>query len=180
MDAHERRLRRLRLDAREQLEDAETTALELARATRTLREALLDEARQGCEIHLEFANGDRSGHGLATFELRGVVEHVGDEVIRVCAADGQRTDVVIGALVGVRTVRPGRGATTVGVGYPQTMVARLRELVQVNARIELGRRSGPPVIAELRAVTPSHVELRGNADSTQFVPLPEIAWVRRT
>ena len=170
MDEHEIELRRLRLEAREQLEDAEAAAHELAVSLRTMRDVLLDEGRQAHVVKVDVAN----------LEIVGRVEHVGDSVVRLCGADGRRTTIALDAVDGVRVVREESRAVLVSVGYPATIEARLREWVQVQAMIEVGRRNvAGTLLGRLRAVTPTHIELAPTATVGQFVPLAALAWVRR-
>ncbi len=169
MDGNDRELRRLRLEAREQLEDAEEAAGELAAATRSLRDALLDEGRQGFVVQVE----------VGGTEIVGRVEHVGDELVRVCSPDGARTAIVLDAIQAVRVVRRDGHASLVSIGYPQTLSARLREWVQVGAAVEVGRRSGAPTRGRLRAVTPTHVELVDGEHVAWLIPLSATAWAKR-
>ena len=78
MEDAERTIRQLRVDARALQEDAEQAVAELARATRTLRDALLDHARAGASMRLE----------LASATIVGRIVHVGDDVVRVVSPDG--------------------------------------------------------------------------------------------
>ncbi len=169
MEDAERTIRQLRVDARAMQEDAELAVAELARATRTLRDALLDLARAGSPIRLEVADA----------MLAGAVVHVGDDVVRLVRPDRGVVDVAISALAGVQAEAATSGHATVSVGYPASLLARCRELLQVNAHVEIGRRTRPPVLGALQAATPTHVELSAVGDVTWLVPLAEVAWVRR-
>jgi hypothetical protein len=169
VDHDERELRRLRAEAREQLEEAEAVALELAAATRSLRDALLDEGRLGHELRID----------LAGTTLVGRAEHVGASVLRLMSADGTRRTISIPAIDGVLVDRRDSSASLVSVGYPETVEACLREWVQVGAVVEIARRTSPAVIGVLRAVTPTHVELAQDDGRAVLVPHTAVAWARR-
>lgn len=169
VDHDERELRRLRAEAREQLEEAEAVALELAAATRSLRDALLDEGRLGHELRID----------LADTTLVGRAEHVGASVLRLVGADGTRRTISIPAIEGVAVDRRESSASLVSVGYPETVEARLREWVQVRAAVEIARRNSPVVSGVLRAITPTHVELIQDGDRALLVPHDAVAWARR-
>lgn len=169
MDDAERTIRQLRVDARAMQEDAEVAVAELARATRSLRDALLDLARNGSELRLELAG--------ATFNGR--VVHVGEDVVRLARIDRPLVDISISAISGVHAADSSAGQAAVSTGYPATLVARCRELLQVNAGVEIGRRGLPPVLGELKAATATHVELETAAGGVWLIPLVEVAWVER-
>ena len=169
MDDAERTIRRLQADAREQQVDAEAVVAELAMASRTLRDALLDHARSGCSIRLEL--GDTS--------LTGTVVHVGDELVRVVMIDQRSIDVGLAAVSAVRITGRGRAAATVSTGYPATLLARCRELVQVNARVDIGRSGASSISGELLAATATHLEIDGGSSGRWLVPLDAVCSVSR-
>ena len=169
MEEAERTIRQLRVDARALQEDAEVAVAELARATRSLRDAILDLARNGSELRLELVG--------ATFSGR--VVHVGDDVVRLARADHPLVDIAISAIGGVHAAPAGSGMAAVSTGYPATLVARCRELLQASAEVELGRCGLAPVFGELRAATATHVELATSNGGTWLIPLAEVAWVER-
>lgn len=170
MDETERAIQQLRVDARALQEDAEAAVAELARATRNLRDAVLDHARSGARFRIE----------VGDVVFAGQVVHVGDDVVRLVVGDRAPVDLAISA---VRLVRSSPGETAsapVSVGYPATLLARCRELLQVSASVELGRRTGTPLLGSLVAATSTHVELAGRGAETMLVPLGEVAWVSRS
>lgn len=169
MDEAERRIRQLRIDARAQQEDAEAAVAELARASRTLRDAVLDHARAGRQFRIE----------IGETNLTGSVVHVGSGLVRVAGVDTGAIDVALDAVTGLQATASDRAATSVSTGYPDTLVARARELVQVNARVEIGRRVGRPVRGDLVAVSTTHLELDGGEDRIVLVPLENTASIRR-
>lgn len=170
MDEAERTIRQLRVDARAMQEDAEEAVAELAKATRSLRDAILDLARSGAELRLE----------LAVTTFTGRVVHVGDDVVRIARTNRPLVDVAISALSGVHASQGCAGHASVSTGYPATLVARCRELLQGSAGVEVGRRSLVSVVGELRAATATHVELSTAKGGSWLIPLDEVAWVERT
>ena len=170
MDDTERAIQRLRVDARALQEDAEAAVAELALATRTLRDAVLDQARSGARFRVQ----------VGDVALVGDVIHVGDEVMRLAVADRDPVDIVIDAVGAIRTT-PGEGrSAAVSVGYPATLLARCRELLQSRAEVELGRRSGPSVLGALVAATPTHLELVGRSGEVWLVPQSDVVYVARS
>jgi len=169
MDEAERAIRQLRVDARAMQEDAELAVAELARATRSLRDALLDLARSGADLRVEVCE--------ATFSGR--VVHVGEDVVRIARSDRPLVDIAISALSGVHAESPSGVHAPVSTGYPATIVARCRELLQASAGVEIGRRSAAPVVGEMQAATATHVELVTPNSGIWLVPLAEVAWVER-
>ena len=169
MEEAERTIRQLRVDARAMQEDAEVAVAELARATRSLRDAILDLARNGSELRLELVG--------ATFSGR--VVHVGDDVVRIARVDRPLVDIAISAIGGAHAAPSGAGQVAVSTGYPATLVARCRELLQASADVEVGRSGLAPVLGELRAATATHVELATADGGTWLIPLAEVAWVER-
>ena len=169
MDEAERTIRRLRADARERQEDAEAVVAELAMASRTLRDAILDHARAGNSFRVE----------LASTTLSGTVVHVGADLIRLVATDGRAVDVALAAVSAVRVEPSSRAAAPVTIGHPQSVLARCRELVHVNAEVEIGR-PGPWVIkGRVMAATASHLELADDTAGSWLVPIGAVCWVRQ-
>jgi len=169
MEEAERTLRQLRVEARQLQEDAEAAVAELARATRSLRDAILDLARNGSELRLE----------LAGTSFTGRVVHVGEDVVRLARSDRPLVDVAISAIGGAHAASSSVGQVAVSTGYPATLVARCRELLQASAGVEIGRRSLAPVVGDLKAATATHVELATPSGGVWLIPLAEVAWVER-
>jgi len=169
MDDAERTIRQLRVDARAMQEDAEGAVAELARATRSLRDAVLDLARNGSELRVEMSQ--------ATFTGR--VVHVGEDVVRIARSDRPLVDIAISAIGGVHAASSSAHQAAVSTGYPATLVARCRELLQSSADVEVGRRSLAPVLGALQAATATHLELRAVNGGVWLIPLAEVAWVER-
>lgn len=169
MEDAERAIRQLRIDGRAMQEDAEVAVAELARATRTLRDAILDLARSGAQLRVE----------LVGTTFAGRVVHVGDDVVRIARADRPLVDIAVSAISGVHSLPGSAGPATVSSGYPATLVARCRELVQASAGVEVGRRGLSSVAGQLMAATPTHVELAAVNGGTSLIPFAEIGWVER-
>jgi hypothetical protein len=169
MDDAERTIRRLRAGAREQQEDAEAVVAELAMATRTLREAVLDRARRGCAIRIE----------LGSTVLLGTVVHVGSELVRLSSGDREMVDVVLDAVSAMRIEASEGNVAPVSTGYPETLLARCRELVQVNAEVEIGRSNAPVLRGRIMAVNATHLELLDGVGGSWLVPTGAVGWVRR-
>ena len=169
MEEAERTIRQLRVDARSMQEDAEVAVAELARATRSLRDAILDLARNGSELRVELVE--------ATFSGR--VVHVGEDVVRIARPGRPLVDIAISAISGVHAASSSIGQAGVSTGYPATLIARCRELLQASADVEVGRRGLSPVLGELTAATATHVELGTANGGVWLIPLAEMAWVER-
>ncbi len=169
MDEAERTIRRLRADARQQQADAELVVAELAMASRTMRDAVLDHARSGRLIRLE----------LGGTSLGGSIVHVGDELVRMVLADQRSIDVALAAVSGVRVVDEDGRPANVTTGYPSSLLARCRELVQVNARVEIGRIDAPPIIGDLLAATGTHLEVGDGSNARWLLPLDAVGSVSR-
>lgn len=150
-------------------EDAEVAVAELARATRSLRDAILDLARSGSELRVELIG--------ATFSGR--VVHVGEDVVRIARINRPSVDIAISAISGAHAVPGLAGKAAVSTGYPATLVGRCRELVQASAGVGIGRRGLSSVFGELAAATATHVELSTENGGTSLIPLAEVAWVER-
>ena len=170
MDDTERTIRRLRIDAREQQEEAEAVVAELARASRSLRDAVLDLARAGRMLRVEVGGA----------VIAGTAVHVGTDLVRIAGAGREPTDVAFDAISGIQATTDGGPSRPVSTGYPDTILARARELVQVNARVEIGRRDAPAVNGELMAATSTHLEIEDGSRRSWIVPAAGIAWMRRS
>lgn len=170
MDDAERTIRRLRSDSRADQEDAEAAAAELSRAVRSLRDALLDHARSGAEMRVEVGGSSFVGR----------VVHVGDDVIRIVVADQSPMDIAVSAMSAVFVSGESSRPVAVSSGYPATLLARCRELLQVNAEVEIGRRSSPPIAGTLMAATATHVEVAPAGGGVWLVPIVDVSWVLRT
>lgn len=169
MDDADREVQRLRLESRGDREDAEASAAALAAATRSFRDAILDHARSGAELRVDVAGASMSGR----------VVHVGEDLVRLVTADLPSIDISIGAIDGVFVREAPIRPTAVSTGYPATMLARCRELVQVNADVRMGRRSSSVIVGTLTAVSATHVEVAPQAEGNWLLPLGDLAWVAR-
>lgn len=169
MDEAERTLRALRSDERADREEAEAAVAELARSQRSLRDAVLDLARSGAPVRVE----------LSTAVVAGRVVHVGDALVRVVNGQGDVVDVALDASMAVVFEGGRHLPATVTTGYPATLLARCRELVQANAAVEIGRRGGTVLVGALVAATSTHLELDGGDGEVVLVPLAEVASVAR-
>lgn len=169
MDDAERTIRRLRADAREQQEDAEAAVAELAMASRTLRDAVLDHARCGRSIRIDV--------GATT--MTGTVVHVGADLVRMVSVERHPVDVALAAVSAIRTEASDRATSPVSTGYPETVLARCRELVQTNAEVEIGR-WGPSVVrGRMLSANTTHLELADGVDGSWLVPIDAVCWIRR-
>ncbi len=167
MDDTERTIRRFRVDARAMQEDAEAAVAELAMATRTLRDAVLDHARSGATMRLEIGPAALSGRVL----------HVGSEVVRLAVADGSPIDVALEAVSLVRILPAEAGRAAVTTGHPETVLARCRELVQANAEVEIGLRTGGTSTGVLLAATSTHLQLESSNGGVLLIPMASLAWI---
>ena len=170
MDDTERTIRRLRIDARRQQEEAEAVVAELARASRTLRDAVLDHGRAGRGLRVEVGESVIVGRAV----------HVGTDLVRIMGSDRQPVDVAFAAVSGIQVSGGDSGSASVSTGYPDTLLARARELVQVNAGVEIGRFAAPAIRGRLMAATVTHLEVDDPGDRSWIVPAGAVAWIRRS
>lgn len=175
MDDHERELRRLRLADRERREDIEASEAELAMATRSLPDALVDLGRVGSVVRLDAVDRSRSG----------VIVHVGAGVVTVRSDAGIDEVVSLGHVEGVRPV----GAVPLGslpslssgepvrYGHPHSVVAFARSLIGETVRLE--RRSTPPVAGRIDGVSDDLVLLGGTDGLQRLIPLASVVSICR-
>lgn len=164
----DRILRQIRQEARELQEEIEASVADFAASDRTLREALIDYAKLGHEMRIE----------LAGRVLVGYVEHVGAQIVRLVTNEGQRVDVVLDAVAGIRVAGDALRPGTVTSGHPSTLLARLREAVQTQERLHLERRSGEALEGQVIAVLDVAIQLRAGS-VTWLLPMAEICYLWR-
>jgi len=163
----DRELRRLRLEARANLEEAEEAVAEAAAASRTMAYVLADLGRLSVPVVIDVPGR----------QLQGLIIHVGSEVARLETRGGGQFDIAISAIAGVRANGEARGPVQVTRGHPETMIARLRELANNQGRVTLARYSAGELVGTLQVAGVNQVQLLDTQAKTWFVPLTAIAWI---
>lgn len=168
MDEHEREVRRLRIEARERLVEIEEAEGELALATSSIVDFLLDSAALGSDVRLELMDRPRVGR----------VVHVGVDVVTLLDEEGRRSVVSLAHLEGVHVDVPTREAGPSWTrGHPGTMLAHVRSLIDHPGRVMIERRSTPPIDGRVLGVAKDHLSFETTAGSAMLVPLDSIVSV---
>ncbi len=157
----------MRQERRRHLEEVEAAVAEseLARTPIDLR--LMQLGNHSIEVGLE----------LTDREIRGRVVHVAGEIVTIETIGGDHFDVVIDRVHGVHYIdRPG-DTRAVNTGFPETLVARLREIWTAGERCTIGRLVGHALVGDIRAVTDSHIELVDPQGNCWLLPHSNTAWV---
>ena len=163
----EREFRRLRLEARENLEEAEAAVGNVAAASRTMTDILGDLGRMAVPVALDIPG--RQIHGL--------IVHVGVELVQLETPGGGVFDIAVAAIAGVRDNADSRGAVQISAGHPASMIARLRELSATSERVTVGRYFGSELVGTLVVAGVNHVQLEDNQSKTWFIPASAVAWL---
>lgn len=167
MLSDDRELRRIRLAARANLEEAEAAVAEVAAASRTMTDIIGDLGRLSVPVAVDVPGR----------QIHGVIVHVGAEMTQLETPGGDVFDIAIKAIGGIRSSGESRGPMKIGRGHPSTMIARLRELAVNQERITLARFFGGEVIGHLMVAGINHVQLEDNQSKMWFVPVDSIAWI---
>ncbi len=163
----EREIRRLRLEARANLEEAEAAVGELAAASRTMTDIIGDLGRLAVPVVLD----------IPVRQIHGLIVHVGTEVIQLETPGGEVFDVAVAAIAGVRSSGHSRGAVQISTGHPASMIARLRELSAASQRVTVGRYFASELVGTLLVAGVNHVQLEDNQSKMWFLPASSVAWV---
>lgn len=163
----EREIRRLRLEARANLEEAEAAVGDVAAASRTMTDILGDLGRLSVPLAVDIPGR----------QIHGVIVHVGLEAVRLQTRGGEAFDIATAAIAGVRSSGESRGAVEISKGHPATMISRLRELSSTSERVTLGRYFGSELVGTLVVAGVNHVQLEDNQSKMWFVPVAAVAWV---
>lgn len=163
----EREVRRLRLEARANLEEAEAVVAEVAAASRTMVDILGDLGRLSVPLAVDIPGR----------QVHGVIVHVGNEVARLETPGGGVFDIAVAAIAGVRSSGQSRGPVQISNGHPATMIARLRELTADSERVTMGRYFGTELVGTLIVAGVNHVQLEDIQSKMWFVPVAAVAWI---
>lgn len=163
----EREARIARAEYREEREAMESAVAEHHASTQQFPAALAGLGAKGVELMIEMP--DR--------QLVGRVIHVGSELVSIENLGGERFDLAMWAIAGLRVLKAEARPSTVSSGHPNSIVARLREAVVTGQPLAVSRRFGPPVAGRLHACSDTHVEGVDHNDSFWIVPLPMVTWV---
>lgn len=140
---------------------------QVAAAARTMNDIVWDLGRFGVPVAIDIPG--RRIHGL--------VVHVGREVVRLETPGGDLFDIAIAAIGGIRSSGQARGPVQIGKGHPESMIARLRELVAKEERITMARFFGSELIGTLQVAGVNHVQLLDSQAKMWFVPVNSVAWI---
>ena len=156
-----------RQEQRAERESMEGAVAEHHASTQQFPAALTGLGAQGAELMIEMP--DR--------QLVGRVVHVGSELVSIVNLGGERFDLAMWAIAGVRIMNTERQPATVSSGHPNSVIARLREAVVSGESLTVSRRFGAPMAGQLRACSDTHVEGVDHNKSFWIVPLPMVTWV---
>ncbi len=161
-------IRELRVGDRELREGIEEASAHLARAKRALDDVALEFMHRGDTVRVTV--GQRS--------WTGVIVHVGSKLLTLRAQSGTTIDIDLGKLTSLAVVnRSSAGGRSSGIPDPPSLIARLRELEQTSAVVELGGAALEAIRVQVLAVAQTHAETRA-VDGTEWViPLASIAYV---
>ena len=163
----ERAAQKLRLQQRDYLEEVESAVAETEAATTSLEARLLHLGNRSVEVTIE----------IGDIDLRGKIVHVSPEFVTLRNPSNEEFSVVLNRVEAIR-FGPALGApATVQKGYPQTLLARLRELWTAEERCTIGRISGSAIVGTIQAVTEGHLELPDGRSANWLVPLGSVAWI---
>jgi hypothetical protein len=163
----ERELRRLRLEARANLEEAEACVGEVAAASRTMTDILGDLGLLSVPLAVDVPGR----------QIHGVIVHVGAEAVRLETPGAEAFDIAVAAIAGVRSSGESRGVVQISNGHPATMLARLRELSTTSERVTMGRYFASELVGTVLVAGVNHVQLEDNQSKMWFVPASSVAWV---
>ncbi|NNF56030.1 MAG: hypothetical protein HKN03_16510 [Acidimicrobiales bacterium] len=163
----ERIAQELRLQQREYLEEVENAVAETEAATTTLEARLLHLGNRSVEVTIE----------IGEMDLRGKIVHISPEFVTLRSPSNEEFGVVLNRVEAIR-FGPALGAPApVQRGYPQTLLARLRELWTAEERCTIGRVSSSAIVGTIQAVTEGHLELSDGRGANWLLPLETVAWI---
>lgn len=165
--ADDKELRRLRLEARANLEEAEAAVAEVAAASRTMTDIIGDLGRLGVPVAIDIPGR----------QIQGLIVHVGTEMTQLRTAGGDVFDIAVAAIGGIRSSGESLGPVKIGKGHPETMIARLRELSVSQERVTMARFFGGELVGNLMVAGVNHVQLEDIQSKMWFVPIASVAWV---
>ncbi len=157
----------LRLQQRDYLEEVENAVAETEAASTTLEARLLHLGNRSVDLTIEIGDMD----------LRGKIVHVSSEFVTLRSPSNEDFGVVLSRVDAIR-FGPALGAPApVQRGYPQTLLARLRELWTSEERCTIGRVTSSAVVGTIQAVTEAHVEVSDGRGANWLLPLDSIGWI---
>ncbi len=163
----ERVAQELRLQQRDYLEEVENAVAETEAASTTLEARLLHLGNRSVEVTIE----------IGEMDLRGKIVHISSEFVTLRSPSNEEIGVVLSRVEAIR-FGPALGAPApVHKGYPQTLLARLRELWTAEERCTIGRVSGPAIVGIIHAVTEGHLEISDGRGGNWLIPLGSVAWI---
>ncbi len=163
----ERVAQELRLQQRDYLEEAEAAVAETEAARTTLEDRLLQLGSRSVDVGID----------VGATQFRGQVVHASAEIVTIRSSSDEEFAVVVTHIDAVRFGASLGPPTVVAPGYPQTLLARLRELWTLEQRCTIGRVGSLSLVGTLVAVTEGHAELRDPKGGNWLLPLRTIAWV---
>jgi hypothetical protein len=161
-------LRQLRIEDHEFQEGLLEAAAQSERAKRHLDEVVLEFMHRGDTIRI--AVGPRAWIGK--------IVHVGRSLLRLETAGAAWIDIDLLKVTSIAVVsRSAAGGRSPGIGDPATLIARLRELEQNTAVVEIGGPLLESLPVRILVVAGEHIEAEG-IDGTEWTfPMHSIAFV---
>ena len=162
--------RRQRAELRQEQEELEGAAEELARKDRDLVDIAIEAMHRG---HVVTANvGDRS--------FRGAITHVGGDNMRLADGVGNEIDFL---LAGLSTLQTRPGDRSQGRAVKERHPARFRDVFldpeATRAEIEVGGPALAPIAGKLTVLADDHLVIQARDGDETVVPLSAVVYVIR-
>lgn len=169
MPPQERAAREARVERRDEQRMVESTVAEQEASGQDFSSLLFGLGSQGIDLMIEMQ--DR--------QLVGKIVHVGSDLIIVQSIGGERYDIAISAITGLRATRGEARPGAVSTGHPNTVTARLREALANGETVSISRRFGTPMGGTLQGVSDGHVQGVDHNGSYWFLPIGMVTWVTK-
>ncbi len=167
MPPQERAVREARVERRDEQRMVESTVAEREASGQDFGSLLFGLGSQGIDLMVEMQ--DR--------QLVGKIVHVGSDLIVVESIGGERYDVAVSAITGLRATRGEARPGAVSTGHPNTVTARLREALATGEAVSISRQFGNPMGGTLQGVSEGHVQGVDHNGSYWFLPIGMVTWV---
>ncbi len=167
MLADDKELRRIRLEARANLEEAEAAVGEVAAASRSMIDIIGDLGRLGVSVAVDVPGR----------QIHGRIIHVGVAMCQLQTPGEDVFDIAVAAIAGIRSSGESLGPAKIGKGHPDTLISRCRELAVNQDRITLARYFGSELVGNIMIAGVNHIQLEDNQSKMWFVPIKAVAWI---
>lgn len=167
LPAQERAAREARVERRDEQRMVESAVAEREASGQDFGSLLFGLGSQGIELMVEMQ--DR--------QLVGKIVHVGADLIVVESIGGERYNVAISAVTGLRATQGAARPGAVSTGHPNSVTARLREALANGETVSISRRFGTPMGGQLQGVSDAHVQGVDHNGSYWFLPMGMVSWI---